>query len=239
MRDVLGIAVAVLIALLSQIVEPWSAPWWGGMIASAVIAGSVIIHLVWRALAESRKALWIRIVVALVLAAGALGFDLWYFSNFSRSGWITWLSSPPVPQEPPKQPPKQEPPTQEPKPWVTDEEIKGQAKLSRELLPHSPDDLLQTRYMRGPESVSSYPGSWIKISGQFFSVEERTVEKRTFELVQIYRLKWGEVMFYFDIKWKAKLNQLKDKNNITAMCQLIGVNPGLLYAGGCELIDKL
>ena len=38
MRDIFGIAVAVMIALLSQIVEPWSGPWWTTLIISAVIA---------------------------------------------------------------------------------------------------------------------------------------------------------------------------------------------------------
>ena len=53
MRDVLGISAAIVIALLSQIVEPWSRPWWAGMILAGIIAVWAGGDLIYRA-AHSR-----------------------------------------------------------------------------------------------------------------------------------------------------------------------------------------
>jgi hypothetical protein len=47
MRDVLGIAVAIVIALLSQIVQPWTPLWWTGMVIAGVIAAYAGGHLFW------------------------------------------------------------------------------------------------------------------------------------------------------------------------------------------------
>jgi hypothetical protein len=58
MRDILGIAVAVVIALLAQIVDPWSGPWWVGMTLSSAIALLVVVHLLWRGLKRPIKWGW-------------------------------------------------------------------------------------------------------------------------------------------------------------------------------------
>jgi hypothetical protein len=48
MRDLLGYAMAIMIALLSQIVQPGSALWWAGMAVSGLIVIGVTAHLLWR-----------------------------------------------------------------------------------------------------------------------------------------------------------------------------------------------
>jgi hypothetical protein len=59
--DLFGLAVAAVIALLVQIVEPWSRPWWVGMIMAALIAALSGGNLLWNALPEHFRfgpALW-------------------------------------------------------------------------------------------------------------------------------------------------------------------------------------
>jgi hypothetical protein len=47
MRDFFGFMVAILIALLSQIVEPWSKTWWAGMTIAGFLAIGTLGHLIW------------------------------------------------------------------------------------------------------------------------------------------------------------------------------------------------
>jgi hypothetical protein len=47
MRDVFGIAVAVVIAGLSQIIQPWSPWWWAGMAVAGLVATYSAGHLIW------------------------------------------------------------------------------------------------------------------------------------------------------------------------------------------------
>ena len=53
--DILGLAAAVVIALLSQIVEPWSRPWWAGMIGAGLIALAAVVHMIWRGLPDETR----------------------------------------------------------------------------------------------------------------------------------------------------------------------------------------
>ncbi len=55
MRDALGIAAAVVIALLSQIVQPWTPLWWIGMAVAGAIALYSAGHLIWRSLPTRKK----------------------------------------------------------------------------------------------------------------------------------------------------------------------------------------
>lgn len=52
MRDIFGLAVAIVIAGLAQIVAPWSLPWWVGMIAAGLIAAATGVHILWNRLPE-------------------------------------------------------------------------------------------------------------------------------------------------------------------------------------------
>jgi len=47
MRDALGIAVAIVIALLTQIITPLSSQWWAGMMLAGAIAVWAAGHLLW------------------------------------------------------------------------------------------------------------------------------------------------------------------------------------------------
>jgi hypothetical protein len=77
-RDILGIAVAIMIALLSQIVEPWSGPWWTGMITSAIVATVACSDIVAKQM--SIGSLTLPIIAMIVCAISSIGFVLWYFS---------------------------------------------------------------------------------------------------------------------------------------------------------------
>jgi hypothetical protein len=51
--DVLGLAVAIVIAGLAQIVTPYSGPWWAAMIVAGLIGLAAAVHLAWSSVPES------------------------------------------------------------------------------------------------------------------------------------------------------------------------------------------
>jgi hypothetical protein len=55
--DVFGLSVAALIALVIQIVQPYSPTWWSGMFTAGVIAVASGLHIVWNKLPKPRKRL--------------------------------------------------------------------------------------------------------------------------------------------------------------------------------------
>jgi hypothetical protein len=61
MRDILGIAVAVLVGLLTLAFQPWTPPWWGGVIISGSVAAGTAVHIVWRNLPAGIRPLGLRI----------------------------------------------------------------------------------------------------------------------------------------------------------------------------------
>jgi cytochrome b561 len=77
MRDIFGIAVAVMIALLSQIVEPWTIHWWTGMITSAAIATVACSDIVAK---QMSRPLTLPIIGMIVCAVSSIGLVIWYFS---------------------------------------------------------------------------------------------------------------------------------------------------------------
>lgn len=79
MRDILGIAVAILIALATQIVTPWSLIWWLAVLASGGIALVVCFHLVLRSGAA---------VGSYFLIAGCV------FAVLSVLGFLGWIIVP-------------------------------------------------------------------------------------------------------------------------------------------------
>ncbi len=95
MRDILGIAVAVVIALLSQIVEPRSPLWWTAIIAAGLVAVSVAGHLVWRAIADHRGQTrrMAAIIGMIVCAVGFVGFAGWFFIQKPTAVVPTTLAS--------------------------------------------------------------------------------------------------------------------------------------------------
>jgi hypothetical protein len=47
-RDILGFAIAALIALLVQAVAPWTGVWWLGMVSAALVAAGALIDMAFR-----------------------------------------------------------------------------------------------------------------------------------------------------------------------------------------------
>jgi hypothetical protein len=54
--DWLGLAMAVVIAGLAQIVQPFTPIWWGGMFAAGMVAAASGLHIVWNKLPKSAQA---------------------------------------------------------------------------------------------------------------------------------------------------------------------------------------
>jgi hypothetical protein len=52
--DWLGLAAAVVIALVAQIIEPWSRPWWAAMSIASLIGVAAIVHIVWNLFTKPR-----------------------------------------------------------------------------------------------------------------------------------------------------------------------------------------
>jgi hypothetical protein len=71
--DIFGLAIAVVIAGLSQIVAPWSGPWWAGMTVAILIAVATGLHLFWANLPE--------------VAQAAIGPTIWQPTGYLRA-WI-------------------------------------------------------------------------------------------------------------------------------------------------------
>jgi hypothetical protein len=89
--DIFGLAVAIVIAGLAQIVTPWSGPWWGGMIVAGLIAVATGAHLFWTNLSEAARTTispaiwkptgylrpWIGILLLCILMGGAYVGSRW------------------------------------------------------------------------------------------------------------------------------------------------------------------
>ena len=79
--DVFAIAAAIVIALLSLIVEPWSGLWWIALLAATFVALWAFLHI-----ASGGGARWIVKLTAIVfLAIGGPSFGYWYWSNYPAS----------------------------------------------------------------------------------------------------------------------------------------------------------
>jgi chromate transport protein ChrA len=70
--DIFGVAVAVVIALLSLIVEPWSTPWWCALTVAAIIAMAAASHMLSNA--AGRPQLFMVIFgTSLIIIGGGVG----------------------------------------------------------------------------------------------------------------------------------------------------------------------
>jgi hypothetical protein len=72
--DIFSLAIAALITLLTLIVEPWSKPWWIGVIAASAITLSALGHIVYKALeAHSfRRGTMLAILGTVLIAVGTI-----------------------------------------------------------------------------------------------------------------------------------------------------------------------
>src|SRR5882762_10162646 len=69
--DVLAIAAAVVIALVTLVIEPWSVPWWIGLITASVIVIATALHMargIW-----SMGAIMVVLGVGLIVAGAIIG----------------------------------------------------------------------------------------------------------------------------------------------------------------------
>ena len=55
MRDLLGIAVAILVGLVTLAFQPWTPQWWAGIVISASVALVTASHIVWQSLPDTLK----------------------------------------------------------------------------------------------------------------------------------------------------------------------------------------
>lgn len=148
--DIFGLAVAVLIALIAQIVEPYSSPWWAGMLAAGAIAVASGFHIAWNNLPKPAQAIAARVIwrptgylqywigIVLVIALISAGYAASHGFVNSASLFAS-LIGPQKPSVSPVPPPASASP---PKLWVTREEIDTQRSLGRTLLVYRPAELI-------------------------------------------------------------------------------------------------
>jgi hypothetical protein len=79
--DILGLAAAIVISLLMLIVEPWSGPWWIGLLAASFVALSAVLHI---ALGGNARRIARISAGAFILIGGPI-FGLWYWWNYPAS----------------------------------------------------------------------------------------------------------------------------------------------------------
>lgn len=82
--DVFAIAVAVVIALLSLIVEPWSAPWWAALLTASFIAVWALLHM----LLGRGGQRTVKLTAILFLVVGIPAFGAWFWHRYPESAKI-------------------------------------------------------------------------------------------------------------------------------------------------------
>jgi hypothetical protein len=90
--DVFAIAAAIVIALLSLIVAPWSGPWWIALLAATFVALWALLHIL---LGGSAKRI-VRLTAILFLAVGIPSFGTWFYLRYPASLKIMQAWFPPL-----------------------------------------------------------------------------------------------------------------------------------------------
>lgn len=227
---VASFAGAALLTALGIIFAPELGAWRvvafvsAGILALCAIV--LLIDLIWRGSLQpvTRHISASRLrttAVAIAIAAALLGFDYWYFANYSINGGI-WhirlgIEPPPPPPPPPPLPPR---PLLPPPPWVGQEEIEAAQKEGRILINYSPAELLGL-WQQG-QNIGLYLNKWIKIKIKFSAPTQDVLNKKEFLVIdtQVPGLYAAFLSAYFDReKTEAKLISLKPGDPLTAICQ--------------------
>jgi hypothetical protein len=231
--DVFSLAVAALIGLYTITLQPWSPQWWGGVAVAGTIALATGGHIFWnrfRGLLASLSLSRSFVVIGALVAAGAmLGFDYWYYSNYSTNGGLWHIriglpSTPPIPLSPPPKPPGAVP-------WVSQEEIAAQQQLGRTLLVYSPAELLEME--SHDESIEAFVNKWIKVDYPVGTVPyEAEIDKKQLYLLEMYvpvrsLIVQGQLGAYIDRKkWADKILALRKGEQFRAFCQFKRITKG-------------
>jgi hypothetical protein len=183
-------------------------------------------------LLQSARSILPKTFVGLGIGAALLGWNYWYFSNYSKNGGIWHIKlgiTPPPP--PPHAPPVQQPPPTPKPPWATNEEIEQQRKAGRTLLIYSPVELLQMS--AGGQSTDVFLQKWIKVDYPVDGIPEpKTYEKKDYyiETIDVGGISFqalGSVVVLFDSKkWGDQLLMLPKGHELKATCQFEGIIPG-------------
>jgi hypothetical protein len=98
--DIFAIAAAIVIALLSLIVEPWSGPWWTALISAGFIAVAALLHMT---LGGNANRI-VKLTTIVFLLVGGPSFAYWYWSHYPASAKImtAWFPPPTAVAPPPK-----------------------------------------------------------------------------------------------------------------------------------------
>jgi hypothetical protein len=79
--DIFAIAVAIVIALLSLVVQPWSLPWWSALIAASFVAVGASLHI----FVGGGASRITKLTTTLFLVVGIPSFGYWYYSRYPLS----------------------------------------------------------------------------------------------------------------------------------------------------------
>ena len=132
--------------------------------------------------------------------------------------------------------PKQQEASKSAIPWVTEEEIAKEQKAGRILLIYNPDELINIAFKYGQPGMDPYDDKWFKTSNKFISLAKETINKKDYYRVRA-AAKVGDVLLYFDPKkWESKVVQLKQGDDVKAICQLSGLNGLSLLGYNCDLL---
>ena len=213
--DILGLAAAIVIAGLAQIIAPYSGPWWATMAVAGVIGMVAAIHLIWSSLPESARAVispaiwkptghlrtWVGILLLCVLMGGG------YVGSHGLlvAGWF----EPTAHQD------------KSAKPWVTQQEIDAQQRQGRLLLTLSPAEMLTLYATGGWDAISSYRGSLVKIDYPF---ERLTPDSAaigfdvTLLNIAANGTSIGKLKAYFGPTSHAKVLSLRPNDYVRGLC---------------------
>ncbi len=231
MRDIFGIAVAVLIALLSQIVEPWSKFWWTGMIVAGIIASASaadILLKTWRE-REGVENRMIPLIVMVVCGLGFICFFTWYLwpttrqTNSDLDGAITPRQNAPVRSDPRPQASNDSPP-----PVILDVTPDYLMELYRD---HSS--------VQADKLAAFYIGKLIPVSGRLEDVHGPTFGNKDKMEVSLHNNRKQIVLIslYFKIKWRERLEVMQKNQKLSAICEVLRIGSYYLDLDNCDFRD--
>jgi hypothetical protein len=229
MRDIFGIAVAVLIALASLIVEPWSRGWWTGMVAAGSIAAISAIDIILGAFDLRKKvhpiftrletwlvlplALSIIFLIAMIWRLSLIDTSVPPASNIPQAA----VSPPIIASNPPAGPP-----------------VITSSPSQKLILDVTPDYLMHLyedrTSIQADKLAATYIGKLIHISGTISDIYGQGV------FLENKRPKIITIALNFKMIWKERLEIMSKHQKISAECEVKRIGISDLELDNCDML---
>jgi hypothetical protein len=227
--DVFSLAVAILGGLITAGLQPYSAAWWIGVIASSSIALGTGAHIAWINLPKSVQLIvghgiwrptgyfrpWIGIAILVAILYGG------YVASHGHLNFGFLFAPKKVVQ--PAAPPAAPPP---PKSWLDQTDIAYLRGLGRAPVNYSPQELVEM-WANGHDTAA-FVEEWIKVDYPLSSaptLESNSYYVASFDLKPLNGFTYGALKAYFVKKsWEQKIFLLRPGNEVKAFCQYEGVS---------------